>query len=275
VSSVGYILKYRLHFWNIFINTLIHNNKQKGGIKITIYCPNCGEPLVDNSKFCTSCGTKIDQQPTTITQQQNLATQTQQIPVGSGSGIWNQNYYKIRKKVMTVGNKYWIEDYNGNLLGFCKQKLFKLKEDIRIYTDESLTNELFSIKQEQIMDMWGKFGVFDSASGMRLGYIQRNFLSEFGRDAWEIYDNNNQLIGRIFEKSLGRALARKYLPGGALVPEKMTLELNGQPVAEINQDFKIIGDIWEMNCFQIPPQFDRRVLLSTMLLMGSIERSRK
>ena len=151
----------------------------------------------------------------------------------------------------------------------------KLKEDIRVYSDESLSNELFSIKQEQIVDMWGKFGVFDSGSDMRIGYFQRRFFSEFGRDAWEIFDNNDQLIGRIIEKSLGRALARKYLPGGGLVPEKMVVELNGQTVAEVNQEFKIIGDIWEMNCLNVPPQFDRRVLLSTMLLMGSIERDRK
>ena len=255
----------------------MYNNKTNiGGMKITIYCPNCGEPLSDNSKFCTSCGNKIEQYSTIVTSEQNsINTQTQQIQSNVTSSIWLQNYYKIRKKVITVGNKYWIEDSSGNVLGFCKQKLLKLKEDIRVYSDESLSNELFSIKQEQIVDMWGKFGVFDSASDMRIGYFQRRFFSEFGRDAWEIFDNNDQLIGRIIEKSLGRALARKYLPGGGLVPEKMVVELNGQTVAEVNQEFKIIGDIWEMNCLNVPPQFDRRILLSTMLLMGSIERDRK
>ena len=112
--------------------------------------------------------------------------------------------------------------------------------------------------------------------GALLGSIKREWLSSaFAKDKYEIFNQNNQLIGKIEETSAGSALARKYLPGGGLIPEKMTLELNGVPVAEINQSFKIIGDIWEMICKQIPQDFDRRVLLATMLLMGTIERDRK
>ena len=122
----------------------------------------------------------------------------------------------------------------------------------------------------------GNFAVFDSTSGTLLGSIKREWLSSvFTKDTWEIYNPTNQLIGKIEEKSAGRALARKYMPGGGLVPEQMTLELNGVAVAEINQSFKIIGDIWEMNCHSVPPDFDRRVLLGTMLLMGLIERRHK
>ena len=247
------------------------------------FCTKCGKELIPNAIFCSSCGTKLDevpQQPQSQPQQVVTQPQTAQpptnIPPSVQSSIWYQNYYKIRKKVLTVGNKYWIEDYNGNILGFCKQKLFKLKEDIRIYTDESMTQELFCIKQTQILDAFGNFGVIDSSTGALLGSIKREWLSSaFAKDKYEIFNQNNQLIGKIEETSTGSALARKYVPGGALIPEKMTLELNGVPVAEINQSFKIIGDIWEMICKQIPPDFDRRVLLATMLLMGTIERDRK
>ena len=69
------------------------------------------------------------------------------------SNIWYQNNYRIRKKVLTIWNKYWIEDPTNNLLGFSKQKMLKLKEDIRIYTDESMNSELFAIKQEQILGL--------------------------------------------------------------------------------------------------------------------------
>lgn len=257
------------------------------------FCTNCGTELKEGAQFCAGCGTKIGrqsvelvqaqqtvqpQQTQTMPQQpmQQVVQQPQQAQPIPQSGLWYQNYYRIRKKVLTVGNRYWIEDFNGNILGYCKQKLFKLKEDIRIFTDESERQELFSIKQQQIMDAWGSFTVVDSYTGNFLGYIKREVLSSaFGKDTYELFNINNQLIGRITETSTGRALTRKYIPGGALVPEKMTLDLNGVPIAEINQSFKIIGDIWEMICKQVPPDFDRRVLLSTMLLMGTIERDRK
>jgi len=60
-----------------------------------------------------------------------------------------------------------------------------------------------------------------------------------------------------------------------LVPEKVVVEFFGQEVAEIKQQFKIIGDIWEVDCSRVPLQFDRRTLLASMLLMGMIERDRK
>ncbi len=65
------------------------------------------------------------------------------------------------------------------------------------------------------------------------------------------------------------------MPGGALIPEKMVLEMDGQIRANISQDFKIIGDIWQMECQMMPPNFDRRVLLACILLMGMIERRHK
>ena len=196
------------------------------------YCPNCGASLVSGASFCANCGTKLEQQPQPMYPPQQTQSRT--------GGLWYQNYYRIRKKTLTVGNKYWIEDYNSNILGFSKQKLFKLKEDIRIYTDESETQELFSIKQKQIMDAWGNFAVVDSNNNP-LGYIKREWLSSaFAKDTYEIFNTDKQLIGTITEKSAGQALARKYLPGGGLIPEKMTLELNGVHIAEIKDRKSVV-----------------------------------
>jgi len=189
--------------------------------------------------------------------------------------IWNRDFYRVRKKVLTIGNKYWIEDGDGNVIGFTKQKLLKLKEDIRVYTDESMSQEIFRIQQEQIMDVWGKFAVIDSASDRILGYIKRRALkSGFLWDEWEVYDANENLMGRV-EESKGLGLVRKYVPGGAIVPEKMKVKVDGREVAEINQKFKIIGDIWELKCKDLPEDFDRRVLLAGLILMAMIEREMK
>ncbi|RLF73238.1 MAG: hypothetical protein DRN55_04140 [Thermoplasmata archaeon] len=189
--------------------------------------------------------------------------------------LWFQNYYRVRKKVLAIGNKYWIEDQAGNIIGFSKQKILKLKEDIRIYTDESMKQELFRIKQQQIIDLWGNFALIDSATEQPIGYIRRKAAkSTFAWDEWEMYDANNQLIGKI-EESKGRGLMRKYMPGGKLIPEKMTISLGGRPVAEVNQKFKVIGDIWELNCTNLPPNVDRRPLLGALVLMAMIERQHK
>jgi len=189
--------------------------------------------------------------------------------------LWRQDHYVIKRKALRIVDQYWIEDQNGNKLAYSKQKFWRIKEDIRVFTDESMAQELFRIKQAQIIDVWGKFDVIDSDTNIPLGYFRRKALkSAFVSDEWEIYDMNNQMIGRLAEGT-GRGLARKYIPGGKLIPEKVTMELNGKPVVQIEQRFKIVGDIWDVKCHSLPDQFDRRVLLAGVILMAMIERQRK
>ena len=48
------------------------------------------------------------------------------------------NQYLIREKFLKIfGNKFRIMDEQDNLYGFCDQKRFKIKEDLRIYDDEN------------------------------------------------------------------------------------------------------------------------------------------
>jgi len=195
--------------------------------------------------------------------------------VSTVPSLWTMNFYRIRKKVLALTGQYWIEDQAGNPLGYSKQKMLRLKEDIRIFTDETMTRELFQVRQQQILDIWGTFAVIDSGSNALLGYVRRRALtSTFVADEWEIRDPANNLVGEIKE-STGRGLARKWIPGGSLIPERLTMTLGGMPVAYINQQFKIVGDIWEIECQNLPAMFDRRVFLGGVILMGMIERERK
>ena len=196
-------------------------------------------------------------------------------PVAAPPGsLWFQNFYRVRKKVLALTDQYWVEDHQGNKLAFSKQKMFRIKEDIRVFTDEGQTYELFRVRQMNWTNTWGQFAVIDTASNQVVGYVGRKAVKSMFASSWEVYDAANRLIGKV-EEGAGRGLARRFLPGGSLVPQKVTLSLNGHPVAEINQQFKVIGDIWEINCQGTPPQFDRRVLLSTAILMGMIERQQQ
>ena len=233
-------------------------------------CPRCGSSMAyvpqSGMWHCGNCG--LDLRPQAPAPQPSPAAP-------AGGGLWFQNAYRLRKKVLAIANQYWIEDASGRPLGYSKQKLLRLKEDIRIYTDEGMQTELFRLQQQQIVDAWGTFAVIDAPTNTVLGYARRRALSStFVRDEWEIHDAAHQLIGGIYE-STGRGLARKWIPGGRLIPEKMTLEFQGRPIAEINQQFKVIGDVWDIHCQAVPPSFDRRVLLGCALLMSMIERARK
>ena len=188
--------------------------------------------------------------------------------------IWLQNQYRIRKKVVALTNQYWIEDWGGKELGYSRQKLLRIKEDIRIFTNESMSTELFRIQQDNLMDGWGMFSIIDSPSNQVVGKLRRNFASNYVWDEYQLLDSTGKQFGRVAERA-GRGLARKFVPFGGLVPEHMCLEVNGQQVCEIKQQFKIVGDIWEVDLSSMPNYLDRRIILAAMLMMGMVERERK
>jgi len=221
-------------------------------------CPSCGTQLIEGATFCSRCGRPA-------------------LPMNAPaqSGLWFQNYYRIRKKVIAIANQYWIEDSNNRTLGFARQKIIRIKEKIPIFSDQSMSQEIFRIQQDQIVDMWGLFSVVDTATGSVVGKVRRDPLSSgVYKDQYILIDHMGNQVGKVAERG-GRALVRKYVPLGNLVPEQVVVEFYGQEVAEIKQQFKMIGDIWEVDCSRVPPGFDRRTLIASMLLMGMIERDRK
>lgn len=101
---------------------------------------------------------------------------------------------------------------SGQRIGFIKMKAWKLREDVRLYTDETLTTELMAIHARQIIDFGATYDVTDSQTGEALFSLKRKGLrSTFVRDKWEILDTSGAVIGQILETSGWLALLRRWL----------------------------------------------------------------
>jgi len=130
--------------------------------------------------------------------------------------------YTIRRKVLTFFTpKFHIYDVNQNLIGYCQQKAFKLKEDIRIYTDESRQEERLVISARQIIDFSAAYDVIDSKSGEKLGALKRKGWKSMLRDSWIVMDENDAEVGSISEDSMAMAVLRRFLSN--LIPQKFHL----------------------------------------------------
>ena len=112
-------------------------------------------------------------------------------------------------------------DSQDNLYGFCEQKRFRIKEDLRIYDDEQKNNEWLVIKQRNLVDAWGGFDIVDPKEGLHLGTIRRKFWKSLLRTKWELLDSEGNEIGMLIEDSLGYAIARRTFLG--ILPKKYTL----------------------------------------------------
>ena len=136
------------------------------------------------------------------------------------------NQYLIREKFLKIfGNKFHIMDENDQLYGFCEQKRFRIKEDIRLYDDESKNNEWLVIKQRNLVDAWGGFDIFDPKAGILLGTVRRKFWKSILRTKWQVLDPDGNDIGMLLEDSMAQAIARRVFLG--ILPKKYTLHTMG------------------------------------------------
>ena len=180
------------------------------------------------------------------------------------------NQYLIREKFLKIfGNKFRIMDEQDNLYGFCDQKRFKIKEDLRIYDDENKNNEWLVIKQKNLIDAWGGFDIYDPNAGVLLGTVRKKFWNSILRTRWELLDSEGQNIGTLQEDSLGYAIARRTFLG--ILPKKYILHTIGSDMPiTMRQKFNPFIKKLVVN---IPPEhpFDRRYIAGLALVIAALD----
>ena len=186
-----------------------------------------------------------------------------------GSPVFELNGHRIRGKFLKVfGASFHIYD-GERVVGFSKQKAFKLKEDIRVYTDDMMTEELLTIQARQMIDFHAAYDIVDPEDGRKVGAARRKGMASLIRDSWEIMDADDRPIAQLQEDSTGLALARRFLSN--LIPQKFTLRTSGggDPI-EFKQRFNPI--IFSLDV-RIPEDcgIDRRLLLGVAVLITAIE----
>ena len=186
-------------------------------------------------------------------------------------GVLDLNQYMIREKFWKIfGNKFWFQDVNEKRYGFCEQKRFKLKEDIRIYSDESKSHEWLKIKQRQVVDAWGGYDIVDSQSGEPIGTVRRKFWASILRTRWHLLDAQGVEIGVLIEDSMRYALARRLVLG-ILLPKKFRVEIGGGgEVVTIRQMF---NPFTKKTVVNIPPNhpLDRRFIAGLAIVIAAVD----
>jgi uncharacterized protein YxjI len=182
--------------------------------------------------------------------------------------------YIIRKKVFKLlGAAFHVYDMAGNVVMYSKQKAFKLKEDIRLYTGEDMQTELLTIQARQIIDFSAAYDVVDARTRAKVGALKRKGLKSMIRDEWMIMDGHDREIGTIQEDSTVLALVRRFVDAASMfLPQKFAADMGGTPVATFQQNMNPFVRKLTVD-FSPDPQgrLDRRLGLAAATLLSAIE----
>ena len=181
--------------------------------------------------------------------------------------------FQFKRKILKlVGAAFYVYDEAGATVLYADQKAFKLKEDIRVYSGEDKTTEVFRIAARRMMDWSGTYDVFDP-SGQKIGALKRQGMKSMIRDEWTILDVQDREMGLIQEDSTVLALLRRFVDMiSLLVPQKYSLTLGNRPVGQFARVFNPFSSKIDVD-FSADPSgaLDRRLALAAGVLLCAIE----
>jgi uncharacterized protein YxjI len=180
------------------------------------------------------------------------------------------NQYLLKRQVLALTGKVRLYDPYGQLVLYCQQKMFRLREDIRVFSDESQSQQLLHIQARQIVDFSAAYDVLDSQSNQRVGTLLRKGLRSMVRDEWEVLDANEAPLGILTEDNMTLAMLRRLVLGSFL-PQNYDLLINGQRALDLKQRFNLFR--YELDLVFAPEYslLDHRLGIAAGILLAIIE----
>jgi uncharacterized protein YxjI len=179
--------------------------------------------------------------------------------------------FLLRRQVLALTGRFRIYAPDGSLVLFSQQKMFKLKEDIRIYSDESMSRELLYIQARSVIDFSAAYDVIDGESKQKIGVWRRKGFRSLLRDEWELLDAQDRQQGTLTEDNITQALLRRFLLGKWL-PQNYDVVMNGRRMADLKQRFNPFRYELDID-FTVDParQLDPRLGIAAAVLLATIE----
>jgi len=142
------------------------------------------------------------------------------------SDLQQYDRFLIEQLIRPIVNLYRItplaagEAPAGPPVAFVRQKKMAFREDIRFFTDESETEELFRIKARRVIDIGGRYDVHD-ATGQPIGVLEHQFRKSLLRSTWRILSPADEELAVAQEKNQVLAILRRvvdFAPYGGWIP---------------------------------------------------------
>lgn len=186
-------------------------------------------------------------------------------------GPFAHQQYMLRRKIFTFWHgAFHLYDANGNVAAYMQQRALRLREDLRVYSDDSRHKQLLQIRARSIIDFGATYDVFDSSTETFVGSLRRMGWKSVLRDSWLILDPSGNEVGRIEEDNLALALVRRFLMN--LIPQSFTGTLGEQPVFTFTQRFNPFVFKLDLDfSADRTGRLDRRLGIAAALLLASIE----
>ena len=184
----------------------------------------------------------------------------------------------LRMKVMAIAPQFYVRDRHNRQIAYIRQKLFKLKEDIRVFADEQQTRLMYSIKADRIIDFNAAYNLTDAQTGQAFGSLRRKGMRSLWKAAYEVHDEHGQPLYFISEESAFMRLLDGIfselpliglLSGYVFNPSYLVKNGNGKTVMRMKKQPALWEGIFKMEAFSksLSPADQKRLVLGLFMVV--------
>jgi len=185
-------------------------------------------------------------------------------------------------KLGTISNDFIAKDRTGRTIAYVRQKMFKLKDAIMVFSDESKTNQLYTIKADRIIDFNASYE-FTDANDKVLGSIGRKGMRSLWKAHYEIFDTNKlqeyhvreqNPWAKVFDVLFSEIPIVGMFTGYVFNPKFEVVSIDGTIVARISKEKSFFGRTFKLDKLSEFKSGDSERLLLALMMMMLLERRR-
>ncbi|TLX74039.1 hypothetical protein E9993_13125 [Labilibacter sediminis] len=184
--------------------------------------------------------------------------------------------------ISTLSNDFTATDANGSTIGYVKQKMFKLKEDINIYNNESKTEINYKIKADRWLDFSAAYAFYNK-EGNEIGKVARKGWKSLWKAKYEIIDKDQRVQYTISEENawikvldglLGEIPILGILTGYLFNPAYIVTNNEEKVIYRLKKMPSFFGRRFELNKLEETLNGDDSRIMLSLMMMSLLERRR-
>ncbi|MBT8036422.1 MAG: hypothetical protein KJO21_02650 [Verrucomicrobiae bacterium] len=186
-------------------------------------------------------------------------------------------------KVIAIAPQIFVNDSQGSPICFVKQKLFKLREDIQVFSDPQKSRQIASIKANKVID-WSARYFFTDDDGHDIGSVGRQGMRSIWRARYDVFNPGDEIADfniqeenpwtKVLDGFLGSIPLVGFLTGYFCHPAYIATRPDGTPVMRVQKQAAFFeGKFTIEKLAELAPQEEINLIYSFLMLL-LLERAR-
>lgn len=185
-------------------------------------------------------------------------------------------------KIGTLANDFSARDANGVTIAYVRQKLFKLKGSIDVYSNEQKSDVLYQINADKIIGFNMNYA-FTKPGGENIGRVARKGVRSLWKANYQVFDGKNNMDftiselnpwAKVMDSLLGEVPVLSILTGYLFNPKYGLKNKEGKTVAILTKEPSFWGRKFKLEKTENLENSDSEPIMLSLMMMLLIERRR-